>query len=388
MLNNIKDMYKLTCKKCGIDRKFKNQRSINKAIKLNREFCSKCNRGKSIDKVPMSDAIDFYREESIRQCVSAHRLDNSKFPLGIPKDPYSVYREEGFQWSMVANRNTASIESAIEFYKSEVERQCIKSYSKIDKSTWIDYPKHPQSVYKGFKWSDVTGFTMDREWVPVEVAIEFYKSEVQRQGVSSLNNLDKSTWSIDIPKSPTDEYEGFQWSMVTGNIKSTEASKAIRSEIARLIISYGDMIDNFDDTLIAMLLSQLVEKSKISKLVAGKVKKLIMNVVDNNEQGSRKEKLELLAKDISEAETHSEMFDISDGVDDDIDDVDDLEETDSLVDNSIKSIEDPIELSKEKIKAKSKAMAQAALNDDFTADFKELMRKNALKYMWYLEFIN
>lgn len=382
-------MYKLTCKKCGCDREFKNEKSIKKAIKLNRELCYSCNRGRSIpNKALLDDAIEFYRQESIRQGVSIHKIDTSKFPPNIPKDPPSAYKSEGFQWSMVTSKSWPSIKDAILFYKSEVERQGVSSYSKIDKSTWNDFPKCPQSVYanKGFKWSDVTGITIDRQWVTVETAIEFYKSETERQSTLSISNLEKSDWPINIPKSPSDEYEKFKWSDVTGNIKGHESSKATRIEIARLIVSYDNMIDNFDDTLIAMLLSQLVEKAKISKLVAGKVKRLILSVVNNNEEGQRKEKLEALAKEISETENHSEMFNISEesttnDVDDDVDDVDDDLNCDG-------EIGDPIELSKERIKARSKAMAQAALNDDFTADFRELMKKNALKYMWYLEFMD
>lgn len=377
-------MYKLSCKNCGCDREYSSEKGLKKAIKLKRDLCYNCSTiSKKLNKVDMQTAISFYRDEMNRQGVSAQRLDTSKFPSNIPKDPYSAYRDKAFQWSMVTNNiSFVDKDEAISFYKFEIERQGETAISKLDKSNWpINIPRDPRTFYKDFQWSTVTGKTINRDWVDIEGAILFYKSEVKRQGTNQISSLDKSSWPINIPKSPAKTYVNFKWSDVTGNVK--DDSKATRKEIARLILSYGDMIDNFDDTLIVMLLSQITDKVNITKFVATKVKKLVMNIVENNEQGKRKEELEKLANEISETETYANVFNSEDVEDDSSNQSEDI----IVVDEEKDDFSDPIDSSIESVKRRAKALSDAAMNDDFSADFKNLMRKNALKHLWYLEFM-
>jgi len=365
--------------KCGCITIYKKVASYERAERENRS-CRICSL-KRKNWVTMEQAIEFYRGECIKKSLPINKIDKSTWPDNIPKDPFSVYRKDGFQMSMINEKNWVSIQDAIEFYKNEIKLQNIINISKLDKSNWPDnIPKNPQSVYSKseFIWGLVTG-NIRPEYVDIEDAIVFYRSEIERQNVNQHGLLDKSTWPDNIPKWPVEHY-GILWSDITGNKKDSS-----REEIARLVMSYIDIIDNLDDMMIAILLSKISDKEKISKLVSKKVTKLIKKIVEENKQGDRKEALVKLSQDIIDNKVDDLDIDGDLDIDEDGDlDIDEDGDLDIDVDNTSDEKKDDISY-EDKLKKRINIMEKAILNDDVDIDYKKLLQDNALKLMWYLE---
>jgi hypothetical protein len=140
-------------------------------------------------------------------------------------------------------------------------------------------------------------------------------------------------------------------------------------------MSYINIIDQLDDMMIAILLSKISEKDKISKLVSKKVSKLINKVISENKQGDRKEALEQLSQDIID-----NKVDIDDNTSDMVDDESECES--EALDNTDDS--NDIDY-KDKLKKRIDTMEKAILNDDVDVDYKKLLENNAIKLRWYLE---
>jgi hypothetical protein len=280
------------------------------------------------------------------------------------------------------DRSEVGMLKMIEFYISETIRQKTKDFQKLDKSTWSrEIAKAPFKVWDGkdgrpkFLSSMVSGKKRDIDYLTLEQHIDFYKSEIKTQN-KSFQSLDSSNWPDNISKCPHHVFD--DWSLTKLGLSFVEYN---REEIARLVISYIDIIDNLDDMMIAILLSKISDKEKISNLVSKKVTKLIKKIVEENEQGNRKEALEKLSQDIIDNSVDiddvSDDLDITDDVSDDLDIID-VDDTPDEVKKDEISYQD-------KLKRRINIMEKAILNDDVDVDYKKLLQDNALKLMWYLE---
>lgn len=279
-------------------------------------------------------------------------------------------------------------EDAIIFYKNELTKNnkslSYNNFIKLDKSNWpSNIPKKPQKVYK-VKWSDITNNIsskdMSNSFVSKEEAIDFYRSEIKRQGISSIGNLNKSTWFSNIPKNPKRVYN-MKWSEVTGNTYLT--SNQTKQEIARLVLSYGPVFDTLDDTLMLIILSKLSDK-KISSIIKKCVRKIVQKVIKKETPEERQEVLNEEVNKILNDEETDYSDDAEDVVDNDVQE--DNEVVEDLSINIVETQQNKTTDVEKNLKRKINAIERALLSEDIDVDVKDLMRKNALKYMWYLEF--
>ena len=316
---------------------------------------------------------------------------------GAPSNPKNSYKLDSFDLKDLLGTKLMNCEEFIKFCnKNNIKSNadfCSRKEYKLNDNPFA-WPKSvPRSKFPdGFEWRMLENFNgrIFGEWV--EVAIDFYRNELISQKASNFRQLNNESWPPNIPKDPTSVYPNFTWSLVTGKSNGIVEAKANRIEIARLIVSQAEIIDTLDDTLVAILLSKLYDKVKLTDLVKCEIKKMVNKALSDNKQGDREEALLEVALKIEEASNFDDMVDDSsdmvqavdpesenniDSVNPDNVVVDDLEnessETIMTVDYE-KRLKNIVRVTNENI-----------LNEDLDVDVKELMLKNATKALWYLE---
>ena len=246
----------------------------------------------------------------------------------------------------------------------------------------------------GFDWSLVTGNKKEKvDWVPMTESISYYKTLMSMYNLTNISRqmVDYEIPS-NIPRDPVSVYksQGFSWSLVTGKSNGIVEAKANRIEIARLIVSQAEIIDTLDDTLVAILLSKLYDKVKLTDLVKCEIKKMVNKALSDNKQGDRKEALLEVALKIEEASNFDDMVDNSSDM---VQAVDPESENDSVNPDNVvvddlenESSETIMTVDYEKrLKNIVRVTNENILNEDLDVDVKELMLKNATKALWYLE---
>jgi hypothetical protein len=318
---------------------------------------------------------------------------------GAPTSPKSSYKLIDFDLKDLLGTKLMNCEEFIKFcnennIKSNADFCSRKEY-KLNDNPFAWQKSVPRSKFPdGFEWSMLENFSgkVEGQQVEVEVAIEFYRKELANQKVSNYGQLNRENWHYTIPKHPMSVYPNFTWSLVTGKSNGIIEAKANRIEIARLIVSQAEIIDILDDTLVAILLSKLYDKVKLTDLVKCEIKKIVNKAISDNKQGDRKEALLEAALKIEEASNFDEMVDNStDMVNEAEPDSDNIESIDRDPEDVVDDLENDSSETimtvdyENRLKNIVKVVNKNILNEDLDVDVKELMLKNATKALWYLE---
>ncbi len=297
----------------------------------------------------------------------------------VPKDTYKM---DTFSFPDLLDTNLMGLEEFISFCNEQKITSAKDFKSRDRKSNPGVWRKKVPTVKfpDGFEWymlehfdGKIVGKKLKNGWAPIEETKEWFRNRFISQGlhlldrVANYREIKVDGRPINIPGTPHNVYDDWSWEDITGNRSTVADSKISREEIAGLVMSYIDIIDQLDDMMIAILLSKISEKDNISKLVVKKVNKLITDIVTDNKPGERKEALEKLSQDI---------------IDNNID-INDLEESDMVEvssESDLIDIDDSNDFSYEdKLKKKIEVMEKAILNDDVDVDYRKLLQNNALK---------
>jgi hypothetical protein len=304
-----------------------------------------------------------------------------------PKDSYGI---DGLLFKDLLETKKSLTETVDFFIKNDITSPYKLRVS--DRSKWpVNVYMTPNALLKaGFSWSMVTGIKKEKiDWMLMSDAIEYYKALRDKYNLSNISRQYREYSSeapINLPKDPVSVYgrDGFSWSLVTNNTNGVIQARASRLEIARLINTQADMIDTLDDTLVAIILSKLYDNPKLTDFVKSKVKSMISKVIEENKKGERKEALIEVSKIIEEASNFDEMSveSIPDVIqnDDLTYDVSEVEVEDVNSEETVMTVN-----YEEKLKSIVRVTNENILNEDLNVDVRELMIKNAIKSLWYLE---
>lgn len=310
-----------------------------------------------------------------------------------PSEPSNSYGLPGLLFKDLLETKK-SLSDTIEFF---IKNDITSPYKlrMVDRSKWpLTIYMTPSALLKiGFSWSMVTGVEkVKTDWATVSEAIDYFKSLREKYNLSNISRQYREYSDerpVNIPKDPVSVYKGlFSWGLVTGNTNGVVESKANRLEIARLINSQADIIDTLDDTLVAIMLSKLYDKVPLTDFVKSKIKSMVSKVIKENKQGERKEALAELSKVIEEASNFDNMSAESEDLD--VNTSEDLayaveekevEETEEdILEETVMTV-----CYEQRLKNVVKVTNENILNEDLDVDVKELMIKNAIKSLWYLE---
>lgn len=277
------------------------------------------------------------------------------------------------------NKNKATLEEYVAWCKSELIRQNVNSYKKLDKSNWPSkYPK-TKSPYPDFKES----MTTDKQPVAhggkvrsKEEHIKFYREEVENQQIKSFKLLDKSNWPFGIAKNY--RTVGISWGNdVTASKSFVAIGNETKEELLKWLRDNKDVILYLNGLDLVICLSKLTDK-KIGTILGDSRKLRLLKATVNkiSTMSSVEEKEELYNSVVDSIENKT-----SEEIDEELKKVSEFEETtDATFNNTEESVDNIYKV------PNYLGMCDRIINNE-NIDFsvKELLKVNTVKFLWKKE---